>query len=147
MKIYIASDHAAYGMKKEIIADSVFESIDFVDLGCESEDSVDYPEYAQKLSREVLADKGSLGILLCGSGISMSIKKNRFPGIRAALCFSEDYARLSKEHNNANVLVLGARFLDLEQAKSIIQTWLNTEFAGDRHQRRLDLIDSSVARD
>jgi len=139
-KVFIASDHADINFKSEII-NYLSSDYEVINLGTDTVDSVDYPDFAQKLCREVLNNPGSKGILFCGTGIGMSIAANRFKGIRAALCHSEEYAKLSREHNDANVLCLGARFLEIELAKIIIKVWLHTDFAGDRHQRRLEKIE------
>lgn len=139
MKIFIASDHAGYELKELLKSD--LSSSDLIDLGCDSNNSVNYPDFAHKISKEVLKDNSFKGILICGSGIGMSITANRYKGIRAALCFNEDLAKLSREHNDANILVLGARFIDDIQAKNIVNTWLQTKFEGGRHEKRLELID------
>ncbi|NQY80421.1 MAG: ribose 5-phosphate isomerase B [Candidatus Caenarcaniphilales bacterium] len=139
MKIFIASDHAGYELKEFLKL--AFEGQDIVDLGCESNDSVNYPDFAHKISQEVLKDTTYKGILICGSGIGMSITANRYKGIRAALCSNKELAKLSRQHNNANILVLGARFIEQEQAKNIVDTWLQTEFEGGRHEKRVELID------
>lgn len=139
MKIFIASDHAGYDLKEFL--KSTLSNCDVVDLGCDSNDSVNYPDFAHKISQEVLKETTYKGILICGSGIGMSITANRYKGIRAALCFNEELAKLSRQHNNANILVLGARFIDQEQAKNIVNTWLQTEFEGGRHEKRVELID------
>ncbi len=138
--IAIAADHAAYQLKEQLVSLLKENGYQVEDLGCHSEESVHYPLYAQELARFVLAND-CLGILVCGTGIGMSISANRFKGIRAALCHSVDYAKLSREHNNSNVLVLGARFTSLEEAKAITDTWLNTEFLGARHGDRIKLIE------
>ena len=140
MKLFIASDHAGFHLKDAVKAFDL-EDLEFVDLGCKSQDSVDYPSYAQDLAKEVLGSQ-TKGILICGSGIGMSIAANRFPGIRAALCFNEEFAKLSRQHNDSNVLVLPARFITQEQAKLIIEVWLNTDFEAGRHEKRVKLIDS-----
>ncbi len=139
MKIFIASDHAGYDLKEFL--KSTFADFDFLDLGCDSSESVNYPDFAHKMSQEVLKETSNKGILICGSGIGMSITANRYAGIRAALCFNEELAKLSRQHNNANILVLGARFIEQEQAKNILDTWLKTDFEGGRHEKRLKLID------
>ncbi len=138
--IAIAADHAAFQLKEQLVTVLKANGFEVKDLGCHSKESVHYPLYAQELARYVLTND-CRGILICGTGIGMSIAANRFKGIRAALCHSVDYAKLSREHNNSNVLVLGARFTSLEEAKAITDAWLNTEFLGGRHQERLVLID------
>ncbi len=143
MSIFIASDHAGYSLKQAIVKflkDDL--SLDVVDLGCNSSRAVDYPDFAKLLARNVKSDKDSKGILLCGTGIGMSITANRTKGIRCALCHSPEYAKLSREHNNSNVLALGARFLDDDAAKAIVKVWLETDFTAGRHKKRVDLIDA-----
>jgi ribose 5-phosphate isomerase B len=137
MKVFIASDHAGFELKQFLLDNC--QQIDFVDLGTDSQDSVDYPDYAHALSKAIKDDEAK-GILLCGSGVGMSIAANRHSHIRAALVHNQEIAKLSKEHNNSNVLVLGARFIEPESAKEIIELWLKTDFAGDRHQRRVEKI-------
>ncbi len=139
-EIIIASDHAGYELKEHIKNYLQNNKYEVKDLGCNSLDSVNYPDYAHQVAKEVLATKAR-GILVCGSGIGMSMAANRHEGIRAALCTSVEYAKLSREHNDSNILVMGARFIDKELAESIVNTWLNTEFAGGRHQLRVDLIE------
>jgi ribose 5-phosphate isomerase B len=143
MKILIACDHGAFDLKREIV--QLLESQpgnEVINLGVDGPESVDYPEYAQKLCRALLAGEGERGILLCGTGLGMSISANRFNGIRAALCHDEYTARLSRQHNNANVLVLGARSTGPAVALGIVEVWMDESFEGDRHQRRLDKIES-----
>lgn len=140
-KIYIASDHAGFELKSKLI--ELFSDYDFIDLGPDSNNSVDYPDYAQAVSKAVLGDTASKGILLCGSGIGMSIAANRFNGIRAALCMNPELAALSRKHNNSNILVLAARFISEDEAKKIIQAWLDTDFEGDRHLKRIEKIDTA----
>jgi ribose 5-phosphate isomerase B len=139
-KTVIACDHAAYRLKEEI--KGILESlgVPYQDLGTDSEASVDYPDFAQKVA--VAVQQGEpCGILCCGTGIGMSIAANKFSGIRAALCNDVYTARMSREHNDANVLVLGGRTLrDSSELRAIIQTWLQTDFSGGRHQARLDKI-------
>ena len=136
-KIQIASDHAGFALKQDLI--DYLQSQNFVveDLGPESEASVDYPDYAHKLCQNFCGK----GVLICGSGIGMSITANRYKHIRAALCEDEERAKLSRQHNDSNVLVLGARFLSADKPQAILNTWLNTEFEAGRHQNRLDKID------
>lgn len=140
MKIYIASDHAAFVQKAALIR-ALKKDHSLIDLGTDSEASVHYPDYAAAVAKKVLEEKGSVGILLCGSGIGMSIAANRFRGIRAALCRSSDDAKLSREHNNSNILCLGGRTTSNDEIVSITKTWLSTPFEGGRHQLRIDLMD------
>lgn len=131
---YIASDHAGYALKSYLI-ESLSTQFTIHDLGTDGEDSVDYPDYAKKLCDKM--DDNHFGVLICGSGIGMSISANRFAGIRAALCFNDEHVRLSRGHNNANVLVLGARLLEKEQALQMVKEFYTTEFEGGRHLNRV----------
>ena len=135
-KLYIASDHAGFALKSKLC--DRFESL--VDLGTNSEESVDYPDFAHKLTNEVLKDAGNLGILICGTGVGMSMAANRVKGIRAGLVSNNEIARLIRQHNNANVLVLPGRFMDEEEAKKSVKTFIETEFEAGRHQARIDKI-------
>ncbi len=138
-KLPIASDHAGFELKQEII-EYLSTKFQVEDFGCYSCESIDYPDFGFSLAEAVASGKFFRGILLCGSGIGMSIVANKVKGIRAALCHRPEFAALSRQHNNSNILVLSARFLSIEQAKEIIDVWLNTEFEGGRHQKRLDKI-------
>ncbi len=138
--IYIAGDHAAVAMKK-IIGDYLSEKGYMLhDLGPFTSESVDYPEYATKVAEEVLQNEGSLGILICGTGVGISIAANKHNGIRAVVCSEPYSARLAKMHNNTNILCFGARVVGEEMAKEIVDSWLSAEYEGDRHQRRVDMI-------
>lgn len=114
--------------------------MEFVDLGCENHSSVDYPDYAHLLCKFIKENSGYFGVLICGSGVGMSITANRYSEIRAALCSEEVIARLSREHNDANVLVIGARFTKNHEAIKMLQTFCNTEFSAGRHKLRLNKI-------
>jgi ribose 5-phosphate isomerase B len=140
MKITIASDHAAYNEKQSLI-EYLKTKHEVVDLGTHSAESTNYPDWAKKLVLKVREDK-SVGILLCGSGIGVSMTANRFKGIRAALCYDEEAAKMSRLHNNANVLCLAGRRTPIEQIKKIADVFLTTEFEGGRHQTRIDLFDN-----
>ena len=135
-KLYIASDHAGFALKSKLC--DRFKSL--VDLGTNSEESVDYPDFAHKLTNEVLKDAGNFGILICGTGVGMSIAANRVKGIRAGLVSNNEIARLIRQHNNANVLVLPGRFMDEEEAIKSVKTFIETEFEAGRHQARIDKI-------
>ncbi len=135
-KLYIASDHAGFALKSKLC--NFFKSL--VDLGTNSEESVDYPDFARKLTNEVLKDPDNLGILICGTGVGMSIAANRVKGIRAGLVSNNEIARLIRQHNNANVLVLPGRFMDEEEAIKSVKTFIETEFEAGRHQTRIDKI-------
>lgn len=138
-KLYIASDHAAFNEKQQII-DQLQDRFEMIDLGAYSTESVAYPEYGKKLAVEVLASNGR-GIALCGSGIGISIALNRFKGIRAALCRDENDAKLSRQHNDSNVICFGARATTIDQIFKMIEVWLATEFEGGRHQDRVEMLD------
>lgn len=138
--IYVANDHGGYQTKIKVLRLLEKHDIEFQDLGTNSTDSVDYPDYAEKLAKQVLKDD-AVGILICTTGIGMSIAVNRFKGIRGALCRSKKDAELARSHNNANVLVLGADECPRKR-KQIIQTFLNTQFSGGRHQKRVEKMDS-----
>lgn len=136
MKIFIASDHAAFN-EKQLLVEYLKSKHDVVDLGTNSLESTHYPEWAKKLVLNVKAEK-AVGILLCGSGIGVSMTANRFKDIRAALCRDEDDAKMSRLHNNANVLCLAGRKTPIDQIKKIADTFLSTPFEGGRHQTRID---------
>ena len=112
-----------------------------MDFGCYSSESVDYPDFAHKLCKEVLKDKNSKGILICGTGLGMSMAANKFDGIRAALCHNEYSASMAREHNDANVLCMGARVVGFGVAESIVEAWLNSSFEGGRHQQRVNKLE------
>ena len=137
----IASDHGGFVMKAQIIAHLQSRGIEIADLGCYSEDSVDYPEYAAKLCKAIRAGEYERGILVCGTGIGMSIAANKFSGIRATLCGDCFSAEMSRQHNNSNVLCLGGRVLGQELALRITDIWIDTPFSGlEKHERRLGMI-------
>ena len=138
--IYIGCDHAALHMKNDIIGYLNDKGYNVEDLGPYTPDSVDYPEYAEKVGVAVTSDKGSLGILVCGTGIGMSLAANKVKGVRAAACSEVYSAKLTRQHNDANVLCLGARVIGIETAKMMVDAFVETEFEGGRHQRRVDLI-------
>jgi len=143
--IAIASDHAGYRLKAILCAELTDLGYAPLDLGTDSEESVDYPDFAATLVKALGDGRARRGILVCGSGIGISIAANRFKGIRAAPCFSEEAARLSRQHNDANVLALGARLIDEETAKRCVRAFLETSFEGGRHARRvgkLDIVDA-----
>lgn len=139
--ILLAADHAGYGLKEELEAHLVDLGYEAVDLGTDGEESVDYPDYAHRLAEEIAAGRAERGILCCGAGIGMSITANKVAGVRAANCTDERMAALAREHNDANVLCLGARLLESADAKKIVWTFLETPFAGGRHARRVDKIE------
>ena len=141
MKFYIACDHAGFNIKDKVkkIVESLGHTI--VDLGTNSSDRVDYPDFAHKLSLEVLKDEGSYGILICGTGIGMSLAANKHKGIRAALCHDAYTAKMARAHNDANVLCFGERVVGLGVVESIIESWCNTSFEGGRHANRVKKIE------
>ncbi|MCK4357434.1 MAG: ribose 5-phosphate isomerase B [Candidatus Cloacimonetes bacterium] len=138
-KIILASDHAGFQLKK-VLLDYLRKKIDVTDFGTFNEESVDYPDYGFPAAEKVANGEFERGILICGSGLGMSIVANKVKGIRAALCTSIDIAKLSRQHNNANILVLPGRFMKEDLAQKIVKVWLTTEFEDGRHQRRLDKI-------
>ncbi len=140
MKIAIGADHAGYVLKEHIKEYLKQKEIDFKDVGTFKIESCDYPEFAYKVGQAVATGEADLGILICGTGIGMSITANKIKGIRAALVHDENTAKLSRQHNDANVLCLGGRILTEEEAQKIVDVWLNTSFEGGRHEKRLKLI-------
>ena len=144
--IAIACDHGGYDLKLEIIRYLKDENIEYTDLGCEGRDAVDYPVYARKVTDAIKSGTCEKGILICGTGIGISIAANKLPGIRAALCTDCFCAEATRQHNNANVLALGGRVVGPGLAVKIADTFLHTEFSGaERHQRRIDLIEGDKA--
>ena len=141
MKIGIGSDHGGYELKESIKEYLTQEDIEFVDYGTNSLESVDYPDFGKKVSDAVLNKEVDRGILICGTGIGISITANRIKGIRCALCSDTFSARMSREHNNANILALGGRVVGLGLALDIVKVFLETEFEGGRHERRINKID------
>ena len=140
--IPIASDHAGYAMKQKLVAELSAMGFKPQDLGTNSaERPDDYPDYAHPLAKEVSTGEAKRGILLCGSGVGMDIVANRYPGVRAALAWEPEIAELSRKHNNSNVLVLPARFMTDDNAVEAMKRWLNTDFEGGRHERRVEKID------
>ncbi len=138
MKIAIASDHGGYALKSYIIEQYKAKNVNLIDLGTNSEESCDYPLIADKLAEYILQQKADLGILICGTGVGISIAANRHKGIRAALLYNEQVAALAKEHNNANVAVFGARTQSKEDVMKYLEIFLNTPFSnGERHIRRI----------
>jgi len=142
MRIVLASDHAGYRLKEAMLHELEKNGHQAVDLGPFSTDSVDYPDFARKLCESLLAGEGERGILICNSGIGMSIAANRFRGIRAALCLFPEMAVYSRRHNNANVLVMAGGYTALPLASRITQVFLMEDFEGGRHKRRTDKFDS-----
>lgn len=142
MKIAIGADHAGYQLKEKIKEHLQAQKMEFRDLGTFKLDSCDYPEYAYKVSMAVLYEGYNRGILICGTGIGMCITANKVKGVRAAMAHNPEFAKLSRLHNDSNILCLAGRHLEPEQAFEIIDVWLNTSFEGGRHQNRIDLINN-----
>ena len=139
MKIYIGSDHAGVGLKASV-KERFGDRFQFVDVGAFTQESVDYPDFAHSVAENVSDDSASSGILICGTGNGMAITANKHAGIRAALCWSPEIAALAKQHNNANIIVLPARFISTETALSTLEAFFSAHFEGGRHQRRIDKI-------
>jgi ribose 5-phosphate isomerase B len=140
LKVAIGCDHGGIDLKKDIIAVLRELGHEVEDQGCDSADSVDYPNFAKTVSTLVKEGECERGILICGTGIGMSMAANRIPGIRAALCHEMFSARMSREHNDANILCLGARVTGPGLAQEIVRTWMTSDFSGGRHQRRIDMF-------
>ena len=136
-KVLIASDHAGFKLK-QILIEELQGEITFEDLGPFSENSVDYPDYAKKLSKKIDLKNDLIGVLICGSGIGMSMVANRFKNVRAALCMNNKMSILARQHNNANILVLGSRLISEQEAIKCLLVFLKTNYEGGRHQARLD---------
>ena len=139
-RIAIGSDHAGFELKEKIKEFLERRGEVVVDFGANSRESVDYPDYGRKVAKAVANGEDELGILICGTGIGMSIVANKVPGIRAALVQDIFTAKMAREHTNANLLVLGARVVDPEIAPQLVGTWLDSQFQGERHKRRIDKI-------
>ena len=142
MKIAIASDHGGFALKEQVKAHLTERNLEVLDLGTHSEESVDYPAYGKACGEAVVSGEADLGIVVCGTGIGISIACNKVKGVRCGLCTSVEMAHLTKQHNNANVLALGGRTTAPELAMAIVDEWLDTEFEGGRHQRRVDMLDN-----
>lgn len=140
MRIGIGNDHSAVEMKQEVVKFLGDLGYEVVNYGTDSTESCNYPEYGEKVARAVVAKEVDLGILICGTGVGISLAANKVKGIRAVVCSEPYSARLSKQHNNTNILAFGARVVGTELAKMIIEEWLNAEFEGGRHQERVNMI-------
>lgn len=138
-KLYIASDHAAFE-EKESVKNFLKDKYEMIDLGTHSSERANYPEYGKKLAEAVLSNKAK-GIALCGSGIGISIQVNRCKGVRGALCRDAEDAKMSRLHNDSNIICLGARRNTMDEIKEMIQVWLSTPFEGGRHQTRIEMLD------
>ncbi len=141
MKIAIGADHAGFEEKEKLKKTLDAIGADYTDMGTNSTESVDYPDFARKVGEAVADGEYDRGILVCGSGTGMAIAANKVPGIRAAVAWNEEIARLSRQHNNANVLSLAARYIPDEEQERIVKTWLATDFEGGRHERRVEKIE------
>jgi ribose 5-phosphate isomerase B len=139
-KIFISSDHAGFKLKEEIKSHLSKKKISFKDMGPFNDDRVDYPDYAHKVARKVNTNKNNVGILVCGSGMGMNIAANRHKNIRAAQCFNLKSTKLSRLHNDANIITLGSRLLNKKLALNCVNTFLNTKFEGGRHIKRIKKI-------
>jgi ribose 5-phosphate isomerase B len=141
-KIAVASDHGGFALKETIKAHLIERGYEVRDLGTHSEESVDYPVYGKACAEAVANGEAELGVVCCGTGIGISIAANKVKGIRCGLCTSVEMAHLTKQHNNANMIALGGRTTEPELAIAIVDEWLDTEFEGGRHQRRIDMLDA-----
>lgn len=140
MKIGIGNDHAAVDMKFEIKEYLETKGYEVVNFGTDKKESCNYPEFGEAVAKAVAEGEADLGILICGTGVGISLAANKVKGIRAVVCSEPVTARLSKEHNNTNILAFGARIVGMEMAKSIVDAWLDAKFQGGRHQTRIDMI-------
>ena len=138
-KIFIASDHAGYNLKKFVVS-NLSKRKKILDLGPDSKDSVDYPDYAKKVSNRIKSKKSDVGILVCGSGTGMAISANKTKKIRAAVCYNLKSTRLSRQHNNANIIAIGSRLTKKNTALQLVSVFLETKFEGGRHLRRVKKI-------
>jgi ribose 5-phosphate isomerase B len=139
--IPIGSDHAGFQLKERLVEELRALGYEPLDLGTHSPESADYPDFAHEVASKVERQAAHRGVLLCGTGLGMSYAANRHPGVRAAVAWSPEVARLAREHTDANVLILPARFVSEGEALEILRAWLDTEFAGGRHSRRVEKID------
>jgi len=138
--IPIGADHAGFHLKEKIIKHLSSKGFETEDFGCYSEESIDYPDFAHPVATKVESNLGMLGILICGSGNGINMTANKHQGIRSALCWKKEIAELARQHNNANILVLPARFLEENEALEIVDAFFSTDFEGGRHQKRIDKI-------
>ena len=139
-KISLSSDHAGFELKESIKKFLIKKKIKVIDLGPKNKDSVDYPDYAKKVVRNITAKKSDMGILVCGSGTGMAMSANKFKKIRAAVCYNKASTRLSRQHNNANIMALGARLTKKSDVMKLVNIFLNTKFEGGRHFRRVNKV-------
>lgn len=141
MKIAVASDHGGFKLKEAVKEHLIERGLEVLDLGTNSEESVDYPAFGKACGEAVVGGQADAGIVVCGTGIGISVAANKVKGVRCGLCTSVEMATLTKQHNNANVLALGGRTTEAGLAMEIVDAWLDTEFEGGRHQRRVDMLD------
>ena len=139
-KVSLASDHAGFNLKERVKKFLIKKKIRVIDLGPKNNNSVDYPDYAKKVARNVSSKKSNMGILVCGSGTGMAMSANKFKKIRAAVCYNKASTRLSRQHNNANIMALGARLTKKSDAIKLVNVFLNTKFEGGRHLRRVNKV-------
>jgi len=144
-KVALASDHGGVQLKDEIIEYLQTKNYEIVDLGTNSNESVDYPEFGAKAAKAVINNDVDCAIIMCGSGLGISIGANKFKGIRAALCFDAYTAKMCRQHNDANIMAMGGRITTIDRAKDMVDLFLETEFEGGRHQRRIDKLDELAA--
>ena len=140
MKIGIGNDHAAVDMKNQVVEYLKGKGYEVVNFGTDTYESCNYPEYGEKVGRAVAAGDVDLGILICGTGVGISLAANKVEGIRAVVCSEPYTAKLSRQHNNTNILAFGARVIGIETAKMIVDEWLNAEFMGGKHERRVNML-------
>ena len=143
MKILIGNDHAGYSLKLSIIK-NLEDKYEFFDKGSYSDESVDYPDYASIIAKEIQSEKGDLGILICGTGNGVCMTANKYKGIRAVICWNEEIAKLAKQHNNANIICMPSRFIKEEEAIKIIESFILEKFEGGRHERRIKKINENL---
>lgn len=143
MKILIGNDHAGYSLKLSIIK-NLEDKYEFFDKGSYSDESVDYPDYASIIAKEIQSEKGDLGIIICGTGNGVCMTANKFKGIRAVICWNEEIAKLAKQHNNANIICIPSRFIKVEEAVKIIESFILEKFEGGRHERRIKKINENL---
>lgn len=139
-KVAIGCDHGGFVLKERVVSTLKRLGAEVVDLGCYDQNSVDYPEYGKKVAVEVASGRCDLGVVMCGTGIGISIAANKVRGIRAAVVTNTYMAKLTKNHNNANIIALGGRVITPDEAEAIVEAWYTAEYEGGRHQRRLDMI-------
>ena len=139
-KIFLSSDHAGFNLKESIKKFLIKKKIRVIDLGPKNNKSVDYPDYAKRVARNVSSKKSNIGILVCGSGTGMAMSANKFKKIRAAVCYNKASTRLSRQHNNANIMALGARLTKKSDVMKLVNIFLNTKFEGGRHFRRVNKV-------